>query len=106
MQRAAGLAYLAAINAQLALAAAEADAQRREVLARAARTLADNQLRPGAEASRADAESAAARTRAIQARQRSEPLGHATANVRHRTHAILDLREVAVVFGIGEMAIG
>ena len=32
-------------------------------------TLADNQLRPGAEASRADAERAAAQTRAIQARQ-------------------------------------
>ena len=43
--------------------------QRRDVLARAAHTLADNQLRPGAEASRADAERAAAQTRAIQARQ-------------------------------------
>jgi outer membrane protein len=43
--------------------------QRRDVLARAAHTLADNQLRPGAEASRADAEKAAAQTRAIQARQ-------------------------------------
>jgi outer membrane protein len=69
VQRAAGLAYLAVIGAQQALAAAEADAQRRDVLARAARTLADNQLRPGAEASRADAERAAAQTRAIQARQ-------------------------------------
>jgi outer membrane protein len=70
VQRAAGAAYLAAIDAQQALAAAEADAQRREVLARAARILADNQLRPGADASRADAERAAAATRAIQARQR------------------------------------
>jgi outer membrane protein TolC len=49
--------------------AADADVQRRDVLARAARTLADNQLRPGAEASRADAELAAARTRVIQVRQ-------------------------------------
>jgi outer membrane protein TolC len=57
------------IGAQQALAAAEADVQRRDVLARAARTLAANQLRPGAEASRADAERAAAQTRAIQARQ-------------------------------------
>lgn len=69
VQRAAGAAYLAVISAQQVLAAAEADAQRREVLARAAQTLADNQLRPGAEASRADAERAAAQTRAIQARQ-------------------------------------
>jgi outer membrane protein TolC len=57
------------VGAQQAVAAAEADAQRREVLARAARALADNQLRPGADASRANAERAAAETRAIQARQ-------------------------------------
>jgi outer membrane protein TolC len=69
VQNAVGVAFLAVVSAQQALAAAEADVQRREVLARAAHTLADNQLRPGAEASRADAELAAARTRAIQARQ-------------------------------------
>ena len=69
MQQAVGVAFLAVVSAQQALAAADADVQRREVLARAAHTLADNQLRPGAEASRADAELAAARTRAIQARQ-------------------------------------
>jgi outer membrane protein len=68
VQNAVGGAFLAVVSAQQALAAANADVQRREVLARAAHTLADNQLRPGAEASRADAELAAARTRAIQAR--------------------------------------
>jgi outer membrane protein TolC len=69
VQNAVGGAFLAVVSAQQALVAAEADVQRREVLARAAHTLADNQLRPGAEASRADAELAAARTRAIQARE-------------------------------------
>ena len=69
VQSAVGAAFLAFVGAQQALTAADADVQRREVLARAARTLADNQLRPGAEASRADAERAAAQTRAIQARQ-------------------------------------
>jgi outer membrane protein TolC len=69
VQNAVGGAFLAVVSAQQALTAAEADVQRREVLARAAHTLADNQLRPGAEASRADAELAAARTRAIQARE-------------------------------------
>src|SRR6187431_494548 len=69
VQQAVGVAFLAVVSAQQALAAAEADVQRREVLARAAHTLADNQLRPGAEAARADAELAAARTRLIQARQ-------------------------------------
>jgi outer membrane protein TolC len=62
-------AFLSVVSAQQAVTAADADVQRRDVLARAARTLADNQLRPGAEASRAEAELAAARTRAIQARQ-------------------------------------
>src|SRR6187431_481824 len=69
VQNAVGGAFLAVVGAQQALASADADVQRREVLARAAHTLADNQLRPGAEASRADAELAAARTRAIQGRQ-------------------------------------
>jgi outer membrane protein TolC len=68
VQNAVGGAFLAVVSAQQALAAADADVQRREVLARTAHALADNQLRPGAEASRADAELAAARTRAIQAR--------------------------------------
>lgn len=68
VQNAVGGAFLAVVSAQQALTAADADVQRREVLARAAHTLADNQLRPGAEASRADAELAAARTRTIQAR--------------------------------------
>jgi len=69
VQYAVGQAFLVAVSAQQAVAAAVADVQRREVLATAAHTLADNQLRPGAEASRADAELAAARTRSIQARQ-------------------------------------
>ena len=68
VQNAVGGAFLAVVSAQQTLAAADADVQRREVLARAAHTLVDNQLRPGAEASRADAELAASRTRAIQAR--------------------------------------
>jgi len=69
VQNAVGGAFLAVVSAQQARTAADADVQRREILARAAHTLADNQLRPGAEASRADAELAAARTRAIQARE-------------------------------------
>jgi outer membrane protein len=77
VQNAVGGAFLAVVSAQQALTAADADVQRREVLARAAHTLVDNQLRPGAEASRADAELAAARTRAIQARA-SVTLGQTT----------------------------
>jgi len=69
VQNAVGTAFLALTSAQQAVVAAEADAARRGTLAQAAQTLADNQLRPGAEASRAAAERAAAETRAIQARQ-------------------------------------
>jgi outer membrane protein TolC len=69
VQNAVGSAFLTVVSADRALAAAEADVQRREVLARAVHALVDNQLRPGAEASRSDAELAAARTRSIQARQ-------------------------------------
>lgn len=69
VQNAVATAFLAVANAQQAVVAAEADASRRGTLAHAAQTLADNQLRPGAEASRAAAERAAAETRAIQARQ-------------------------------------
>lgn len=70
VQAAVGLAFLSVVQAEQAVGAARADVERRQVLARVARTLADNQLRPGAEASRADAERAAADTRVILARQR------------------------------------
>jgi outer membrane protein len=69
VQGAVGSAFLSLVSAEQAVSAAEADVRRRDVLARAAHVLVDNLLRPGAEASRADAERAAAQTRAIQARQ-------------------------------------
>lgn len=69
VQNAVGSAFFGIVQAQQAVAAADADVQRRDVLARAAHALADSQLRPGAEASRADAELAAARTRAVQMRE-------------------------------------
>lgn len=69
VQHAVGSAFLDAVGAERAVAAADADVQRREVLSGAVHTLVDNQLRPGADASRADAELAASRTRSIRARQ-------------------------------------
>ena len=67
VQSAVGAAFLGILAAQRAVTAMQADFDRRDVLARRAHTLVDNQLRPGAEASRADAERAAAQTRLIQA---------------------------------------
>jgi len=69
VQGAVAAAFLGVVSAQQAVVAAQADVDRRDVLARAARALVDNQLRPGVEASRADAERAAAQTRLIQTRQ-------------------------------------
>jgi outer membrane protein len=58
---------LSLVAAQRALVVAQADLDRRTVLHQSIQTLVDNQLRPGADASRADAERAAAQTRVIQA---------------------------------------
>jgi outer membrane protein len=69
VQAAVSAAFLTIAGAQRAVAALQADVERRDLLARAVHTLVDNQLRPGAEASRMDAERAAARTRLIQAQQ-------------------------------------
>jgi outer membrane protein TolC len=70
VQTAVGTAFLGVLAAQRAVTTAQTDADRRDVLRRTVRTLVDNQLRPGAEASRADAEWAAAQTRLIQAQER------------------------------------
>ena len=69
VQTAVGAAFLNIVGAQRAVVALQADVDRRDLLARAVHTLVDNQLRPGAEASRTDAERAAAQTRLIQAQQ-------------------------------------
>jgi outer membrane protein TolC len=69
VENAVASAFLSVVGAQRAVASLQADVDRRELLARRIHTLVDNELRPGAEASRADAELAAARTRVIQTRQ-------------------------------------
>lgn len=62
-------AFLGVVGAQRTMTSLQADVERRNVLGRAVQVLVDNQLRPGAEASRAEAERAAAQTRLIQAHQ-------------------------------------
>ena len=69
VQTAVGTAFLNIVGAQRTVAALQADVDRRDLLSRAVHTLVDNQLRPGAEASRSDAERAAAQTRLIQGQQ-------------------------------------
>ena len=77
VQGAVGNAFLGVVAAQRVVTAVQADFDRRDVLRRTVQTLVDNQLRPGAEASRADAERAAAQTRLIQA-QASATLAQTT----------------------------
>jgi outer membrane protein TolC len=77
VQNAVAAAYLASVAAERAVAAAQADLGRRNVLVQSVRTLVDNQLRPGADQSRVEAERAAAQTRVIQARQ-AQAVAHVT----------------------------
>ncbi len=62
-------AFLEAAAAQQLTLSAKANVDRRETLAKSIHVLVDNQLRPGADASRADAELAAARTQFLRAKQ-------------------------------------
>jgi outer membrane protein len=62
-------AFLAAVVAQQARRVADADVGRRETFAKVVHSLVDNQLRPGVEGSRADAELAAARTQLLRAEE-------------------------------------
>jgi outer membrane protein len=69
VQNAVAQAFLNVLSAQRAVNAEQADLDRRNVLLQSVQVLVNNQLRPGAEASRADAERAAAQTRLSQAQQ-------------------------------------
>jgi len=92
-------AFLTMLAAEQTVEAAQANVERAETLARAVRALVQNQLRPGVDASRADAEVAAARNQLIQAEQNvelaradlAEAVGQAGANVTIDPGPLLDL---------------
>lgn len=65
-------AFLTLLANEQTVRAAQANVERMEIFAKAVHTLVDNQLRPGVDASRANAELAAARTQSIQAQQSAE----------------------------------
>jgi outer membrane protein TolC len=65
-------AYLTVLAAQETVAAAQAAVDRSTVILRSVRALTDAQLRPGVDASRAEAELATARTQLAQARQAAD----------------------------------
>lgn len=65
-------AFLTLLAAEQDVSAAQSDVGRRQVFANAVHVLVDNQLRPGADASRAEAELARARIRLIRAQQQEQ----------------------------------
>jgi hypothetical protein len=65
-------AYLTVLAAQRTLRAADADVERRDTFDKAVRVLVDNQLRAGADSSRADAELARARVNLARAQQQEK----------------------------------
>src|SRR5260370_2552407 len=65
-------AYLAVMAAEQIVKAAQADVERRETFNKAVRVLVDNQLRAGADASRADAELARAKVNLARAQQQEQ----------------------------------
>jgi outer membrane protein len=69
VENAVATAFLGVLAAERAVAAAQADVDRRNVLLQSVQVLVTNQLRPGADQSRAEAERAAAQTRWIQSQQ-------------------------------------
>ncbi len=92
-------AFLTALAAEQTVRAAQANLERMEVFARAVRVLVDNQLRAGVEASRADAEVAAARNLLIQTQQNAalsranlaEAMGQAGASITLDAGPLLEL---------------
>lgn len=101
---AAANAFLAVVAAQQQMRAAQADVDRRQVFSRVVHTLVNNQLRPGADASRSDAELAAARIELIQAQvservaraELADLLGIPTANVVLDTAPLLQIPPAAM----------
>ena len=95
-------AFLTLLAAEQTVEAAQANVERAETLVRAVRALVENQLRPGVDASRADAEVAAAKNQLIQAEQSvelaradlAEAVGQAGANITIDPGPLLELPPV------------
>ena len=94
--------FLTALATQQAVAAAQANVDRWQVFNQSIHTLVDNTLRPGADASRADAQLAVARTQLYQAQQVEQAalatlaslMGAAGSEIRLDSGRLLDLPPV------------
>lgn len=90
-------AYLTVLAAQQTVHAAEADLERRDTFDKAVRVLVDNQLRTGADASRADAELARARVNVARARQQEKISRAALADILGLPDTALEVRESSLL---------
>src|SRR5882757_3847108 len=86
-------AYLTVLAAQRTVLAAEADVERRGTFDKAVRVLVDNQLRAGADASRADAELARARVNLARAQQQEKISRAALADILGLPDVSVEVRE-------------
>ena len=86
-------AYLTVLAAERTVHAAEADVQRRETVSKAVHVLTDNQLRAGADASRADAEWARAKVNLARARQQEQVSRAILVDILGMPDTSVDVRE-------------
>jgi len=86
-------AYLTVLAAERTARAAEADVQRRETFSKAVHVLTDNQLRAGADASRADAEWARAKVNLARARRQEQVSRAILADILGMPDTSVDVRE-------------
>ena len=90
-------AYLTLLAAEQTVRAAAADVQRRETFTKAVRVLVDNQLRPGADASRGDAEFARAKVNLARAQQQEAISRAALADILGIADSRVEVRGSALV---------
>jgi len=90
-------AYLTLLAAQQTVHAAEADVQRRETFSKSVRVLTDNQLRPGADASRADAEWARAKVNLARAQQQEQVSRAVLADILGMPDTSVEVRESSLL---------
>lgn len=86
-------AYLTVLAAEQTVRAAQADLERRETLTKSVHVFVDNQLRAGADASRADAERARARVNLARAQQQEAISRAQLADILGIADAVVEVRE-------------
>jgi len=97
-------AYLTLLAAERTVQAAQADVERRAVLAKSVKVLTDNQLRPGADASRANAELARARANLARTQQQQEISRSALADILAIANGDVEVQEGPLVSTLPEQS--